>query len=142
VLTKLFLLPLFLHVLFTLWIGVRSFKARVRALKQGETKLDMIEVGSNTWPRPVRLLGNNFDSQFDSPMMWYAVSVLVVALKLVDPVFVALSMAYLASRVGHSAVHVQGGKVPLRARLFLVSFFLIVAMWVWLAVNVAVTSGL
>jgi hypothetical protein len=140
--TKLYLVPLFLHVLMTLWIGMNSFNARVKALKNGSAKMDLIEANSGEWPKRARLIGNNFDSQFDSPMLWYAVSAIVIALKLVDIVFLALSAMYLLARIGHSIVHIGGNNVPSRARIFLFSFFVIVAMWVWLAVKVAVTSGI
>ena len=52
---KLFLLPLILHVLMTLWVGLRSFRARVKALKNGSAKLDVIEAESGEWPKRVRL---------------------------------------------------------------------------------------
>ncbi len=138
---KLFLLPLLLHVLMTLWVGMRSFRARVKALKNGSAKLDLIEAESGEWPKRVRLLGNNFDSQFDSPMMWYAVSSIVLGMALVDVVFVAMSWMFLLARLGHSFVHIEGGNVPSRARIFMFSFFVIVAMWLWLAVKVFVTSS-
>lgn len=139
-LVKLYLLPLLLHVLMTTWIGLMSFKARVKALKTGQAKLDLIEANSAEWPRRVRLLGNNFDNQFQSPMLWYALSAIVIALGVVDTVFVALSFVYLLARLGHSVVHIEGGNVPARARIYLFGFFVLVAMWLWLAVRLGPTS--
>jgi hypothetical protein len=140
--TKLAVLALMLHVAMTLFIGLKSFKARVRALKNGSAKLDLIEADSSNWPRRARLLGNNFDSQFDSPMMWYAVTAIAIALVKVDVVFVAMSFLYLFARLGHSIVHVSGGNVPARARIFLFSFFVIVAMWLWLTFKLFVVGSL
>jgi hypothetical protein len=140
--TKLAVLALMLHVAMTLMIGLRSFKARVRAINNGSAKLDLIEADSANWPRKVRLLGNNFDSQFDSPMMWYAVTGIAIALGMIDPVFVALSFLYLLARLGHSIVHISGSNVPSRARIFLFSFFVIVAMWLWLTFKLFVVGSL
>jgi hypothetical protein len=139
--TKLAVLALMLHVAMTLFIGMMSFKARVRAVKNGSAKLDLIEAESGNWPRKVRLLGNNFDSQFDSPMLWYAVTAVALALGQIDPVFVAMSFLYVLARLGHAIVHISGGNVPSRARIFLFSFFVIVAMWLWLAFKLFAVSA-
>jgi hypothetical protein len=138
-LIKLFVLPLFLHVLMTVWIGLRSFRARSKAVRYGQAKLDLVEADASAWPRRVRLIGNNFDSQFDAPMLWYGASAIVLALSLVDWAFVALSFLFLLARLGHSFIHIGGGNVPERARVFILGFFVIVAIWVWLAVKVFVT---
>jgi hypothetical protein len=139
-LTKLLLLPLILHVLLTFFIGGRSLSARIKSVVSGETKLSSIATDSSAWPTRVRQLGNNFDNQFDTPMMWYGVCALIVALQLVDPFFVILSWLFLASRVAHSYVHTTSNTVPLRMRAFLFGFITLVVMWLWFAFRLFVLS--
>jgi hypothetical protein len=139
-LTKLLLLPLVLHVLHTLMIGIRTFNARVRAIKNGSAKMHEIASDSGAWPSKVRVLGNNFDSQFDTPMFWYVVCTLVVTLKFEDWTFVALSWVFLLSRVWHSSVHIGNNDVVLRSRIYLFGFFTVVTMWLWLAVKLGVAG--
>lgn len=133
---KLFLLPLFLHVVLIFWVGTRTLSARMKAIRNGSAKMSEIAVDSGAWPRKVRLLGNNFDSQFDTPTLWYAVSALVVALQMVDLVFIALSWIFILSRMAHTSVHTGSNNVPSRMRIFLFGLFTVGAMWAWMGVQV------
>jgi hypothetical protein len=141
-LTKLLLLPLVLHVLHTLSVGLRSLSARVRAVKNGSAKMHEIAVDSWAWPQRVRLLGNNFDSQFDTPMLWYAVCAFIVILKFEDLAFVAMSWAFLASRIWHTYIHTSSNYVPTRMKVFLFGFFTVVAMWIWFGAKLMVAGTL
>ncbi len=134
-LTKLFLLPLFLHLILIFWVGTRMLKARVKAIRGGTAKMSEIASDSSAWPRKVKLLGNNFDSQFDTPTLWYAVSALVVALQMVDLAFIALSWIFILTRYAHSFVHTGNNDVPSRMRIFMFGLFTVAAMWFWLGVQ-------
>jgi hypothetical protein len=134
-LLKLFLLPLFLHVVMILWVGSLSLSARIKAVRNGSAKMHEIAADSSAWPRKVRLLGNNFDNQFQSPMLWYGVSAMVVALQMVDTVFVGLSWMFLLTRMAHSYVHTGSNYVPSRMRIYLFGLGNLVLMWAWLALQ-------
>lgn len=134
-LTKLLLLPLVLHVLLTLYVGMKSLRARIKSVRTGGAKMHEIAVDPSAWPNKVRLIGNNFDSQFDTPLMWYGVCTLVVVLKFEDMAFVVMSWAFLLSRIAHSYVHLNSNEVPTRMKLFLLGFFINVAMWFWFALK-------
>jgi hypothetical protein len=133
--TKLLVLPLILHVLLVLYIGQKMLRSRIRSVRSGQTKLSDIAVDTDAWPRRLKQLSNNFDNQFQTPMLWYACTAMVLILGVVDLAFVGLSWLYLILRVIHSAIHIGSNSVPTRMRVFLVSFFALVAMWLWLAVR-------
>jgi hypothetical protein len=134
-LTKLFLLPLFLHVILIFVVGTNMLSARVKSVRNGSAKMHEIAIDSGAWPRKVKLIGNNFDNQFDTPTLWYAVSALVVALQTVDTVFVALTWVFILTRIAHSYVHTGSNNVPSRMRIFLFGLFVLGAMWAWLGVQ-------
>jgi hypothetical protein len=129
---------MFLHVVLTFIIGVRLFRARVAALKSGQAKLDVVAVDSGAYPKNVKLLVSNFSNQFESPMMWYAVSILAVVLNFVDPVLAVLSWAFLGTRVAHSIIHTGANVLRLRALVYLAGMTTIALMWIWLAVKLFV----
>jgi hypothetical protein len=132
---KLLVLPLILHVLLIVVIGQKMVSARIRAVRSGQTKISEIAVDTDAWPRKVKQIGNSFNNQFQTPMLWYAGTALVLALGIADVVFVGLSWLYLLLRLVHSIVHMGSNDVPTRMRVFMVSFFVLVAMWLWLAVR-------
>jgi hypothetical protein len=135
IVTKLMLLPLFVHVALILFVGMDSLRARIKSVKSGSTKLHEIATNSNAWPWRIKKYGDNFDNQFQTPMLWYGVCALIVALRLEDKVFVALSWMFLLTRVAHSYVHTTHNDVPMRMRIFVLGFITLVVMWAWLAVR-------
>jgi hypothetical protein len=137
---KALLLPLFLHVALIAWVGSRSLRARIAAVRGGETRLKDIAVDTKAWPDRVRQLGNNFDNQFDVPMLWYACCALLVATGLVDWVAVILSWLFLAARLGHAFIHTGANHVPARMRVFVAGFAVVCLMWAWFGLRLFVTG--
>jgi hypothetical protein len=135
---KWLLLPLFLHVALIALVGVRSVRARIASVMKGDTKLASIALTSGAWPDHVRKLGNNFDSQFEVPTLWYAVCGLLIVTAKADWIAVGLSWGFLVARIWHSAVHTGANYVPLRMRVFLASFACVFLMWVWFALRLYV----
>jgi hypothetical protein len=129
--TKLFLLPLFLHVILIWTVGICLLSARIKAVKNGSVKISDIASNTNAWPLKVRHMGSNFDNQFDTPLLWYGAAGLVVALQLVDLFFVGLSWMFLFSRVAHTLVHTGKNHIPSRMRIFLFGFAVLLVMWGW-----------
>ena len=132
------LLPLFLHVLFTMGLGLVTAHARRKALTSGRAQLAEIVIDTRAWPDDVRKLGNNFDSQFQMPMLWYAVTAFTLILNLASPVTVILSWAFLATRLLHSFIHVGRNILIQRFAVFLASAIILTAQWIWLAYKVFV----
>ena len=130
---KLMVLPLVLHVLVVFLIGMKLVRSRIKSVRSGTTKISDIAANSEAWPRKIRQLGNNFDSQFHAPTLWYALVAVVLALGLTDYVFVALGWLFFLLRAAHSLIHIGNNHVPTRMRVFLLSFVMLVAMWLWLA---------
>jgi hypothetical protein len=132
---KLLLLPLFAHVVLILFVGMDSLRARIKSVRSGATKLHEVATNSNAWPSRVKKFGDNFDNQFQTPMLWYAVCAFVVILHFEDLVFVVLSWLFLFTRIVHTYVQTTHNEVPTRMRIFLLGFFTLIVMWAWLALR-------
>jgi hypothetical protein len=137
---KLLLAPIFLHVILTTIVGISTLRGRYDAVRSGKTKLRDIAVDASAWPEEVRKLGNNFDNQFQVPMVWYGCSALLVSTGLYDGISVALSWSFLATRLLHSYVHAGTNHIPLRMRVFLAGYTLVILMWLWFAARLFVTG--
>ncbi len=134
-LEKWLLLPLFLHIALITFVGIRSATSRVKSVVGGETKINAIALDSGAWPDSVRKIGNNFDNQFQVPMLWYGVCAFILITQKTDWVLVSLSWAFLIARVWHSAIHIGSNYVPLRMRVVLGSFVAVFLMWAWFALR-------
>lgn len=132
------LLPVFLHVLMTMGLGVASARARREALLAGRARMKEVVIDSRAFPNDVRKLGNNYDNQFQLPLLWYAGIAFTLILGVVDNVLVALAWAFLALRVGHSFVHVGRNQLIRRFYVFTAGAVVLTAYWLWLAYKVFV----
>jgi hypothetical protein len=130
------LLPIFLHVLFTMGLGLVTASARRKALLAGRARLKEVALDSSAWPDDVRKLGNNFDNQFQMPMLWYAASAFTLILGLADTASIVLSWTFIALRLVHSTIHTGRNIVVQRFFAFLASAVILLLYWLWLAFKV------
>ena len=134
------LLPAFLHVAWVMALGFRMGRARTAAIRAGRARIAEIALDNTRWPDDVRKLANNYDNQFQAPMLFYAVLPLLIVTALADAVSVVLAWAFLAGRIAHSLVHTGSNNVMRRFYGFVLSFLAVAAMWAWFALRLYVTG--
>lgn len=132
------LLPAFAHVLLVFAVGGMMGRARVRAARAGRVKLRDVAVDNSRWPDDVRKIANNYQNQFEVPVLFYAALALIVATGLADGVMAALAWVFVASRVVHSFIHTGSNVVINRFRVFLFGFAVVVLLWAWFALRLYV----
>ena len=137
-LTQWLLLPAFVHVAMVYGIGGLMGQARVRAARSGAVKISDIAVDNSRWPEEARKIGNNFQNQFEVPVLFYAVLAMLLATSLADSVEVVLAWVFVASRVVHSAIHLGANVVVRRFQAFVFGFTVVALMWAWLAIRLYV----
>jgi hypothetical protein len=123
------------HVLLTAVVGVLTLRARIAAVKAGKARLQVVALNNAGWPEEARKLANNFDNQFQVPVLVYVVSTLFVATGLADMNAAGLAFAFLAARVLHTFEHTGRNTVLKRLTYFLASYAFALAMWVWFAIR-------
>lgn len=129
------LLPAFVQVAWVTALGIRLGRARTRAVRAGEVKINDIALESSRWPDGVRKLSNNYDNQFQLPVLFYAILPLLIMTVKVDWLQVTLAWVFIASRIVHSLVHTGDNVVIRRFQAFLVGFVAVVTMWAWFAIR-------
>lgn len=103
--------------------GRTRFRAAERREIRGDISLDM-----SAMPDYARKAGNNMNNQWETPTLFYALVLLALVLHLASLLLAVLAFVYLASRIGHSYVHMTSNVVMLRARVFFVGVAALVAM--------------
>ncbi|MCA3559787.1 MAG: MAPEG family protein [Aestuariivirga sp.] len=129
------LLPAFVHVAWIVALGLRMGRARMKAVMSGKVKLADVALDSSRWPDDVRKLANNYDNQFQVPVLFYALLPLLIQLAKVDWLTVALAWVFAASRIVHSLVHTGSNVVIRRGQAFLVGYGAVALMWAWFALR-------
>ncbi len=130
------LLPLFVQVALTLALLIWMASARTASVTRGETKMRDIALGQPAWPARATQIANSYNSQFQVPLLFYVVVIVALLTKTADLVFVVLAWIFVISRLAHAYIHTSSNHVPTRFRAFAVGVFVLLAMWVWLAVKI------
>jgi hypothetical protein len=137
------LYPVFVQVLLTLVVYGLLGMARSRALKAaGRTRGGPdLAMGRFAWPEDAEKRANNQRSQFELPVLFYAVTAFALVVGGADMLMVVLAWVFVLTRVVHAAIHIGPNKVRWRSPMFALGFLILAVMWVKLFLHVA-TRGL
>jgi hypothetical protein len=133
--TSWLLLSVMLQAALTVGVGARLGAARFRAGRAGQVKVADIAVDGSRWPDEVRKLANNYQNQFEAPVLLYALVPLLLVTGLADSVGATLAWLFVAFRIVHAVEHTGRNKVIVRFRFFLGSVICVSLMWIWFALR-------
>lgn len=130
------ILPMFALVVLTLTVGVSLAVAGVRSVMQRKVHPNYFKImRGDPPPDHVVRLSRNLINLFETPVLFYAASILVLVLSFEFPTlnwssFVLLAWAYVICRVVHSLIHTTYNYPVHRGLVFLVSLIILSAMWI------------
>jgi hypothetical protein len=101
--------------------------ARTRAVRDGETKYSCFVLGRDE-PLHVARITRNLANQFELPVIFYALVVLLIALDRVTVVDIAAAWIFVGGRLAHTLVQTLTDNVPLRGQVFTVNFLAVVVL--------------
>lgn len=119
------------------WLG----PVRVAAVRRGEVKIKDIALGQRAWPDHITQISRSFQNQFELPVLFYVLVGLVLITRKADVWLVAGAWLFVASRLLHAFVHVTSNRIQMRFRCYVVGACILVLMWLWLALRVAVEGA-
>jgi hypothetical protein len=113
--------PMLAQIGWTFVLYVWLTIARSRAVARGEVKYAAFAL-SRTEPADVARITRNLANQFELPVIFYAVVVLLVVIGRVSLIDVLAAWVFVAGRVIHTLVQTLTDDVPLRGRVFMINF--------------------
>jgi len=114
------LFPMLAHIGWVFLLYVWLTIARQRAVQRGEVEYASFARGEE--PHEVARITRNLANQFELPVIFYAVVVLLVATRNVTTIDLIAAWVFVAGRVIHSLVQTLTDNVPLRGQVFLINF--------------------
>lgn len=135
--TQHLLLPAFVQFALTVYVLTRMGQGRVRAVRSGQVKRSEIDAKS-AYPDAVQKFANNYVSQFELPVLFYAVLAFALATGLVDFALIGLAWAFVVSRLAHSFVHTGSNRIVPRFKVFVAGLIFLVGMWAWFGLRLFV----
>jgi hypothetical protein len=124
------LLPLFVEVLLTFSVMFGMMYFRTATLSRGETRFEDISLREPNWPRRATQFGYAFANQFELPVLFYVLTILVIITHHADLLFVLLAWIFVLMRVLQAAVHVTNNNVRMRGAYYGVGALILFIMWI------------
>jgi hypothetical protein len=125
------LYPVFVQVALTFILLFWTGRARYVALQTKQVRAEDIALRQPGWPTHTAQLGNSFSNQFELPVLFYFLSVLVVITRLSDIILIILAWAFVLTRIAHVYIHTTDNQVLARGRVYGVGALILLAMWIW-----------
>ncbi|MFT6990908.1 MAG: hypothetical protein ACJASL_002892 [Paraglaciecola sp.] len=132
---NLIFLPVLAHIflIFTLYIYLGMVKSK--AVKDGSVDRQKASLNSKAWPDNVVQVSNNLDNQFESPIIFYMLSVIYYLIGDAGSVLLSIMSLYVITRYAHAYVHVTSNYVPYRFQIFRAGVLLLLGLSIWLVLK-------
>ena len=130
--------PMIAHVALVVVLYLLLSARRMRAVREGRARPEQFRENREE-PADSLLVRNSIANQFELPMLFYAVSILLYLVDADNPATVAGGWLFVALRYAHAYVHVTSNRLRYRRPLFIAGMLVLVLLWVWLAVWLALT---
>jgi hypothetical protein len=131
-----FLLPVFVLVLLTFLLLLRTAFGRVSNMRSGEVRPEDIALGEPGWPKTTTQYGNAFKNQLELPVLFYVLIAFILITRVGDLLLLVLAWIFVILRVAHAYVHTTNNVVLLRGRVYGGGLVVLLAMWVVFAVKI------
>ena len=122
------LLPVFAQVLLTFVVFLTLAFRRFIAIRGGELR-GKISLRESNWPDYARQAEYNYLNQFELPVLFYVLMILLLITKQADYLMMMLAWMFVALRVVHAVVHLTSNKLGQRGPIFIIGAFVLMIMW-------------
>jgi hypothetical protein len=127
------LAQIFLTLIMYIVLGVRKAKA----VEAREVNRQLAALNNKVWPKDVVKVSNNIANQFEIPVLFYVLCVVLYSINAAGMIAILLAWLFVLSRFAHAYVHIGSNYVQMRLRLFLVGCFVLIAILIQVAWELA-----
>jgi hypothetical protein len=120
------LIPMLAHMAWVFVLYAWLTFARWQAVRRGE--IDYGDFARHHEPHHVARITYNLANQFELPLFFYALAVLLIATGNVAAIDIIAAWVFVAGRVVHSLVQTLTDNVPLRGRVFMINALAVVVL--------------
>ncbi len=124
------LLPVLIQITLTLLVFLILGARKIKAIKAGGVDRQKTALDNSAWPEDVVKVSNNIANQFQTPVLFYVLSMLFYFTQQVSTTVLVLAWVYALSRLAHAYVHIHSNYVPLRFNIFTLGVLCLIVMTV------------
>lgn len=120
--------PVLAQVLIPIVVLVLNGKRKAADVKSGEFDRAKSAMDNEAWSKPTVLTSKNLANQFQFPVVFYVLCVVLMTLNAVGPAALVVASLFVVARYVHAYVHVTTNYVPARLRAFVLSMVLLIVL--------------
>ena len=128
-------LPVLANILLIFMLYIYLGLVKSRAVKDGNVDRQKASLNTKAWPESVVKVSNNLANQFESPILFYMLSVIYYVTNNVNSILISIMSLYVLSRYLHAYVHVTSNYVPYRFKFFIFGLLILLALTLWLVLK-------
>jgi hypothetical protein len=130
--------PMLAMVLLTFIVLIVLFRSRIRMVREGHAPVSYFRTFQGSLEpdyavKPAR----HFANLFEAPTLFYVVCVTAMVVGPGGWPMLALAWTYVATRYLHAWIHLGGNRVRYRLRAYFAGWLVLLGMWVYVAITVA-----
>lgn len=120
--------PLLAQVLIPISVLMLMGKRKSRDVRTGDFDREKAAIDNEAWSLPVVLTSKNLANQFQMPVIFYVLCLVLASLDAVDLLTLGVAWLFVITRIVHAYIHVSTNYVPNRFRAFLLSVLLLLVL--------------
>ncbi|MHB1103572.1 MAG: MAPEG family protein [Devosia sp.] len=120
-----------------IWLGF----IRVPLVTSGKVRIKDVALSKEAWPQQAKQVSNAVDNQFQLPLLFYAVVLLLLWSGITDWPEVILAWVFVALRFAHAFIHTTANRVDQRFFIYAAGFFVLMTLWIVVALRLFLYSG-
>jgi len=129
---------MFAMVLLTFIVLVALFRSRVSSVRKGEISPFYYKLYQGAVePERSLKLSQHVANIFEAPTLFYVACLAAMITGVQSTVFLSLAWLYVSLRILHAIIHIGSNKLRRRIAVYITSWFVLLSMWVLLAVKAA-----
>ncbi len=130
---KLLYLAILAQIALPMFVLMLNAKRKADERKAGNVQADAA-INNQAWALPVLLTSNSLANQFQLPVLFYALCLMLLQVGQVNQFVVGVAWAFVVSRWVHAYVHVTSNYIPARFTSFLIGALLLLMLFILTAI--------
>jgi len=132
---KLIFILVLAQIMLVFLLYIRLGIEKSRAVKAGSVDRKKAAINPREWPEHVIKVSNNIANQFEVPVIFYTLALILYVTEGVNEVILILSGVFVISRYIHAYFHITSNYVPYRFKAFLVGTLTLLFITIWQLFN-------
>jgi hypothetical protein len=120
--------PVIAQVFLTLLMFILLGARKASAVKAGKVNRQEAALDNRVWPANVVQVSNNIANQFEVPVLFYVLCIILNSINAAGTTAVVLAWLFVVSRYAHAFVHVGSNYVPVRMKIFMFGCVVLLVM--------------